>query len=508
MATAKRRQPPRQASGWQHYGAPAAFLVAVTVAVLLVRGSFGEHVRRTTTTASVPAATTTAPPATTAKPASQKPSTTPAAGAETYQVQAGDTFGSIAAEPRHDRRRARGAQPRRQLDLAARRPVDPRSLTSRLRPVRLRLVAALLAALALAAPAAATSPLDRVDARAFLVENTATGEVLASREPDRPLPIASITKLMTVLVVLEHAKLSDQVAIDPRAAAVGESSIPLRAGERLTVHDLIEAALIQSANNAADALALHVAGSFPAFARLMNEKARELGLAHTHFVRPDGLDAPGHVSTARDVTKLAWTAMRIPFVRQTVRRQVDTIAGGRTLHTWNDLLATFPHLLGVKTGHTAGAGWSQVAAARGRGTTIYATILGSPDRAVRNADLSALLAYGLSQYRVADVVAGGRVYATVRLPYGRAPLALVAERPATAVVRLQRPLVETVVAPAALALPVRKGRPLGEVRVTAGGKLVARRRLVAARSVGRPGLLDRAAWTAGRAARHAWGWIR
>lgn len=96
MATAKRRQPPRQASGWQHYGAPAAFLVAVTVAVLLVRGSFGEHVRRTTTTASVPAATT-APPATTAKRASQKPPTAPAAGAETYQVQAGDTFGSIAA---------------------------------------------------------------------------------------------------------------------------------------------------------------------------------------------------------------------------------------------------------------------------------------------------------------------------------------------------------------------------------------------------------------------------
>ena len=373
--------------------------------------------------------------------------------------------------------------------------------------MRLRLAAALLAALALAAPAAATSPLDDVDARAFLVENAATGEVLAARRPDLPVPIASITKLMTVLVTLDHARLSDVVTVDPRAAAVGESSIPLRAGDRLTVHDLIEAALIQSANNAADALALHVAGSFPAFARLMNAKARELGLGHTHFVRPDGLDAPGHLSTARDVTRLAWAAMRIRFVRDTVRKRVDTIAGGRTLHTWNDLLGRFPNLLGVKTGHTSGAGWSQVAAARGRGTTIYATILGSPDRGTRNADLSALLAYGLSQYRVADVVSTRRVYASVELPYGRAPLELVAEQPFRKVVRMGRPLVEAVVAPAAVELPVREGQRLGEVRVLENGRVVARRPLVASRSVARPGVLARAGWYAGRAARHAWGWL-
>jgi D-alanyl-D-alanine carboxypeptidase (penicillin-binding protein 5/6) len=365
-----------------------------------------------------------------------------------------------------------------------------------------------VAALALAAPAAATSPLAEVDARAYLVENTATGEVLAARNPDLPVPIASITKLMTVLVVLDHAKLSDVVTVDARAARVGESSIPLQAGEQMTVHDLVEAALIQSANDAADALALHVAPSFPAFAKLMNAKARELGLEHTHFVRPDGLDAPGHLSTARDVTKLAWVAMRIRFVRETVRKRVDTIAGGLTLHTWNDLLGRFPNILGVKTGHTSGAGWSQVAAARGRGTTIYATILGSPDRSTRNADLSELLAYGLSQYRVASVVSSRRVYATVRLPYGRAPLELVAGRSFAKVVRVGRPLVETVVAPASVALPVREGQRLGEVRISENGRLVARRPLVASRSVARPGAAGRIGWYAGRAVRHAWGWIR
>ena len=372
-----------------------------------------------------------------------------------------------------------------------------------------RRLLALAVALALAAPAAAVaaSPPPQVDATAYFVQNAGTGEVLASSAADRPVPIASITKLMTVLVTLDRARLDDVVTIDRRAAAVGESSIELRAGERLTVGDLIEAALIQSANDAAAALALHVAGSFPAFAKLMNAKAIELGLEHSHFVRPDGLDTPGHLSTARDVTKLARVAMRIPFVRRTVAKRTETIAGGRTLHTWNDLLATFPRLIGVKTGHTAGAGWSEVAAARRPGVTIYATILGSRDRSERNEDLSELLAYGLSQYTVVNPVRAGRVYASVRLPYGRAPVRLVAAKGALTVVRVERPLVERVVAAEGVSLPVRKGQVLGRVTVSAGGKVIAERDLVAARSVERPGVGGRIRFHASRTAHRLWGWV-
>jgi D-alanyl-D-alanine carboxypeptidase len=361
--------------------------------------------------------------------------------------------------------------------------------------------------LAAAAPVHAAPGFDDVAATAFLVENAQTGEILAARSPDREVAIASITKLMTVLVTLEHADLDDVVVVDPAAARVGEESIPLRAGDRLTVRDLVEAALIQSANNAADALALHVAGTYPAFARLMNAKAAELGLAHTHFVRPDGLDTPGHYSTARDVTTLARAAMRIPFVRATVRKSSDTIAGGRVLHTWNDLLATFPGIVGVKTGHTSLAGWSQVAAARGRTVTVYATILGSPDRYRRNADLTRLLAYGLSQYTTVEPVSRTRVYATVRLPYGRAPLQLRATATTSRVVRIGRPLVERVVAPVSVSLPVRKGQRLGTVTVTAGGRVVARSPLVAARSVERPGLLGRIGRTASNTVDRLTGWL-
>ena len=374
----------------------------------------------------------------------------------------------------------------------------------------MRLVAVLAAvfAAALVAAAAASAAPPGVRAEAYLVQNAATGEVLASRHAGERVPIASITKLMTVLVVLERASLDDVVTVTKRAADVGESTINLEPGERITVADLVRAALIQSANDAAVALAVHVGdGSVRRFVALMNAKARRLGLADTHFANPDGLDAPGHVSSARDVTRLARIAMRNPFVRATVRRSAASISGGRSLRTWNDLLAGFPSLIGVKTGHTDGAGWSEVAAARGPGVTIYATLLGGPSRARRNDDLSALLAWGLSRYRTVAAVDGARVYATARTPYGRPAVPLVAERPLLRVVHVGRPLVERVVAPVEVSLPVRRGERLGEVRVYAGGKLIAGVPLVAARSVEKPAWRDQAEWYAGRTFHHLWGLV-
>ena len=367
--------------------------------------------------------------------------------------------------------------------------------------VRLRLLALVLALAA--ATSAAASPPD-VTGRAWLVQNAATGEVLLRHNERARVPIASITKLMTVLVALAHADLDDLVTVAPGAAAVGGSTINLRAGERLSVRDLVEAALIQSANDAATALATHVGrGSERRFVELMNAKARQLGLRETHFVRPDGLDAPGHVSSARDVTKLARVAMNRPAVREIVARSSD-VAAGRPLSTWNDLLRTFPGVIGVKTGHTSGAGWSQVAAARGRGLTIYATLLGSPTRAQRNSDLAGLLAWGLSRYRVVPIVRPGHVYALVETPYGRSAVRLVAARPLVKVVRVDRALAERVVAPRAVSLPVRRGERLGRVEVWAGGRLLGTRALVAAEGVEKPGVAGRVRWYAGQTLSNAW----
>jgi serine-type D-Ala-D-Ala carboxypeptidase (penicillin-binding protein 5/6) len=329
-----------------------------------------------------------------------------------------------------------------------------------------------------------------------------TGEVLASSHAHEHLAIASLTKMMTVLLALERRRLDDVVTVDPRAAIVGESTIDLRAGERLTVRDLIKGALIQSANDAAAALALSMAPDFSSFARLMNAKAAQLGLRDTHFVRPDGLDVPGHYSSAADMTRLARVLMHTRFVRETVDEETASIAGGRTLHTWDDLLSEFPQTIGVKTGHTSQAGWCQVAAARGPGVTVYATLLGSPTRAVRNVDLESLLVWGLAQFRVVPAIRLGHTYAHVELPYGKRSLALVAATPHNAVARLGHPLTEKVVAASAVSLPVHAGDVLGHVEVWEHGKLRTRSDLVASRTVNKPGLAPRLGWYAGRTLHH------
>jgi D-alanyl-D-alanine carboxypeptidase (penicillin-binding protein 5/6) len=366
-----------------------------------------------------------------------------------------------------------------------------------------RLLVIAACALACAGPAQAASAAPSVPlSHAWEIVDARTGEVLASSNAHARVQIASITKLMTVLLTLERHKLTDVVTVDGRAASVGEEAIDLYAGQRMTVHDLLEGSLIQSANNAADALALSMAPSYPAFAQLMNEKAAELGLADTHFVRPDGLDAAGEYSSAADVTKLARIVMRTRFVRDTVRQPTATLADGEVLHTWDDLLAEFPQTIGVKTGHTDDAGWCQVAAARGRGVTVYATLLGSPTRSQRNDDLRSLLIWGLAQFRVVPAVASGRDYADVRLPYGRGTLPLLAQKPLLTVTRVSSPLVQTVVAPVSVRLPVRAGDVLGTVEIRQDGRLVGRRELVASRTVNRPGLVRRVGWYAGRTLHH------
>jgi D-alanyl-D-alanine carboxypeptidase (penicillin-binding protein 5/6) len=364
--------------------------------------------------------------------------------------------------------------------------------------MRRALAAAFVAAFLVASPAAAGPP--QVTARAYYVENGATGEALAGKDASARLPIASITKLMTVIVALQRVQLDDVVVAPPAAAAVGESTINLRAGERITVRDLVEAALVQSANDAAWALAAYAGkGNVQAFVRLMNAKAEALGLRDTHFMRPDGLDIRGHVSSARDVTLLARVAMQNPAIRSIVDDRVATISRGRRLHTWNDLLGTFPGVIGVKTGHTEAAGWSQVAAVRGPGFVLYATILGSPTRSQRNTDLAALLRWGLSRYATVPVVDPARVYARAPIGFGKAPVEVVAPRAVLRAVRVDRALRERLVVPTALELPVRKGQRVGEVRVYDGARLVASSRLVTARAVALPGFVARLEWHA----RHA-----
>jgi D-alanyl-D-alanine carboxypeptidase (penicillin-binding protein 5/6) len=366
---------------------------------------------------------------------------------------------------------------------------------------------ALVAALAtfvLASTAGAQAPEPRIPAASWYLVGD-DGAVLARHDAGSSRAIASITKLMTAIVVLEHAKLDDVVRVSPAAARIGESTVYLRAGEELTVADLLRATLIPSANDAADALALYVGtGSADRFVELMNAKAKELGLSDTNFENPHGLDEAGHVSSARDVTALVRYALGIPFIRDALSRSSVTLPGGRTFVSTDDLLTAWAPLVAGKTGHTRDAGWSETAAAERRGATVYGAVLGSGSRGLRNEALQELLTYGLDQYRPAQVIDRARIYATAETGYGQPDVELVAPRGIWRSIRVGRSLVERVVAPTALTLPVAKGTRLGRVEVYDGSRLAAASPLVAVEAVSEAGLWAKAKWYAGQTAHNLW----
>jgi D-alanyl-D-alanine carboxypeptidase (penicillin-binding protein 5/6) len=364
---------------------------------------------------------------------------------------------------------------------------------------RLLLIAGLLLLLAAAPSALAAMPPPSVDASAALLVDGDTGETLYALNPDKRLPMASLTKLMTALLTIEDTKKDDIVRVEGPAPSVGESTINLQAGEKLKVGDLLAAALIQSANDAAYALATDVGGTVKKFVKMMNERAAELGLEHTHYVVPDGLDTPGHYSSARDTYTLAREDMKHALFRRIVARTGGEIAGGRTLYAWNDLLKTYPGTIGIKTGHTDLAGWSEIAAAERDGVTMYSVILGGPSRNRRNRDLAALLDWGFSHYGRVQVIAKTKPYAEVRIPFADDQVALVAEDRVRVTVPLDHTLVEKIVAPDTLELPVSQGDPVGEIVVYDGDKVVARRPLVSTATISQPTLPERVRWYAGRA---------
>jgi len=219
--------------------------------------------------------------------------------------------------------------------------------------------------------------------KAYLV--AIDGAEVWARAADRPLPPASLTKLMTALLVLEAQEdPGTWVRVSALSARETGSRLGLREGEALSLEGALTATLVSSANDACLALAEHVAGSGPAFVARMNARAQKLGLGATHFQNPCGHDAAGHVSSARDLLRLARAALAFPEFRRMVALKEATVAtrGGRSfaLRTHNLLLGRLRGALGVKSGYTEGAGRCMVALAVRDGVEVLAVLLDSPDR--------------------------------------------------------------------------------------------------------------------------------
>jgi serine-type D-Ala-D-Ala carboxypeptidase (penicillin-binding protein 5/6) len=250
----------------------------------------------------------------------------------------------------------------------------------------------------------------RVRAHAVLLADEATGQALYQRNAGQARAMASTTKVMTGLLALERLDPERTVVIGPGPAKVGEESLQLRPGERLTVRQLLLGLLVKSANDAAVALAEAVDGSESAFVRRMNARAAELHLSSTHYVTPYGLDRPGHHTSARDLARLWEVAMRRADFRALVATREATLPGGpprlRHFVNSNQLLGSYAWVVGGKTGFTDDAGRCLVASASRGGRRLVAVALGAPDAF---ADVRALLEYGFDAFNWARLAARGQV---------------------------------------------------------------------------------------------------
>lgn len=356
-----------------------------------------------------------------------------------------------------------------------------------------RKLSVLLAAACLAPPAAAGAQVPEVSAPSAVVADAATGEVLFARAAAQRRPIASATKLMTALLVLERAALSDVVpAADYRASPV-ESRLNLRSGERMTVADLLRGLLLESANDAAVTLAEHVSGSRQAFVGLMNRRAAELGLTGTRFANPIGLDAPGNHSTARDLVALTRELRGHAFFRQVTDRSGATLQSGarrRTIQNRNLLVRLHPFMNGVKTGRTNQAGYVLVGSGSRGGITLVTVVLGTASEEARDADTLELMEYGFRRYRRAKPVSRGEIVARVPVRYRPgAALGLMSGRDIVRRVRKGvEPRVELVDVPQEVEGPVRRGQRLGTAEVYAGDRRISRLALFASADVPEAGL--------------------
>ena len=241
-----------------------------------------------------------------------------------------------------------------------------------------------------------------IKASALYLVDMKSGRVLLEKDATRRLPPASLTKVMTALVALESASPQQVVKVD-RRALLSRSSLKLHAGEQFLLRDLLTAMLVTSANDACQAVALHVGGEADRFVTMMNERARALGLENTHFANACGFDAPGHYSTAADLARLTEQALQVPafsMMVRTVTRDIATVDGTRhvPLHSTNELLLD-PDVTGVKTGYTSKAGRCLIASMFKDGHRLLLVGLNVRDRWEQ---ATRLLHYGQAVLRVGN----------------------------------------------------------------------------------------------------------
>lgn len=323
-------------------------------------------------------------------------------------------------------------------------------------------------------------------ARSAILVEAETGRVLYEQNAHEALPMASTTKIMTALLALEKGNLQDVVTASERAFGVPGTSIYLETGEQLTLEQMLYGLMLASGNDAAVAVAEHIAGSVDEFCRMMTQRAAELGCENTVYATPHGLPSPGHHTTAWDLALIAREAMKHPVFREIVSTQRAALPWAnhpydRVLNNKNKLLSAYPGAIGIKTGYTKAAGRCLVFAAERDGLCLIGVVLNCPDWFQ---EAEKILDAGFASWRMATMLTAGETVRTIPVQGGvKASVRAVAETHVAAPVPVSVWPDLVIELPDKLNAPVLRGQVLGTVSLTDGGEILCTVPLIAADSV-------------------------
>lgn len=351
------------------------------------------------------------------------------------------------------------------------------------------LVLMLLVAVVLTAPAHGAEPFT-VEAKGAVLIDADSGRILFGQNENEMLPMASTTKIMTALIALENADLSDSVTAGKNASGVEGTSMYLSEGETLSMEHMLYGLMLRSGNDAAVAIAEHVSDSVSEFVDLMNQRAKQLE-ADAHFANPHGLDANGHQASALGLAKIMQAAMKIEAFRTitgTSRKVVPWVGNeySRVLENKNRLLKEYEGAIGGKTGYTSKAGRCLVFCARRDDLTLIGVVLGCPswfDTAQR------LLDYGFENFRAEKAFSIGETVGEITVTGGEVPRVFVlAQRDLATAVNVESDTQRLIHLPPSIPAPVCAGQALGKAQIKSGGIVIAECDLVAAANVEKRGL--------------------
>jgi len=338
-----------------------------------------------------------------------------------------------------------------------------------------------------------------IDAKSAILMEASSGRVIYEKNPHDKLPPASITKIMTMLLVMEaidkkEISLDDKVLISERASSMGGSQLYLEPGEEKTVEELLKGVAIASANDASVALAEHVSGTEELFIKKMNERAKELGMKNTQFMNTNGLPQEGHLTTAYDIGLMSRELLKHPKIHDWLTIWMTTMKVGLPnkritnleLTNTNRLIKTYPGANGIKTGYTADAKYCLSASATKNNLTLIAVILGSPTSQIRFAEAQKLLNYGFSTYSSVPIAKKNQVIREIPVEKGKEQkVAAITENALNVIVKKgeEDKVQKEIVLPDKIKAPFAAGEKIGEIIVKKDNEEIGRVNIITEKEI-------------------------